>query len=160
MTPRPRRQPRPSTVPGWVKFVGFVVLLAAVVGGIVYAAQPPDQRESAKGTAELIAEAMTRADLDAYRSYVCDADELTISVPLYLLGRTTVLAVSDEDDDAATATLTSDQRPEADSVLLLSKREDSWCVVVMTSCLLAADSLPRSSLPDVRGCSTRPGRLR
>src|ERR1041384_6698952 len=56
LTPRPRRQPRPSTVPGWVKFVGFVVLLAAVVGGIIYAAQPPDQRESAKGTAELTAE--------------------------------------------------------------------------------------------------------
>jgi hypothetical protein len=170
ITPRVKRElKRPEPISVWWKLGGLVVVLAAIVVTIVLVSQPPDPRSSARGMAELAAESFSRADLDAFVSYLCYADELDLSevrVQVAMIarhaGRMTVLDVSDDYDGVASATLTSSRRPDIDTVLLMHNEEGPWCLVEMSTCPLADDSAANWPIPitDFSGCRNRPGRGR
>jgi hypothetical protein len=151
------RQAAPKPLPRWVTTVGFVVLLAAVAGVIVYLAQPDDPRDSAQGTADLVATALGEGDTSAFASYTCYPDELTLNDDWTRLGRTTVLAVSGEYDGVAKATLTISQPANTDLVLLMRSEDDApWCVVTPSLCPVAEDPTATRSPLDM--CAGRPGR--
>lgn len=152
----PKRRAEP--VSWWWKSAGLVVLLAAAIFAMWSIVKDPDPRESARGTARLVAESLTDADMPAFRSYVCDSDKLDIPDAWMQLGTTSVLDVSSESDGVATATLTPGKRPEIDLVVLLQGKEEQWCVVVVTICPRYLDAPSASSMPDLKGCRTRPGR--
>ncbi|MFI7672210.1 hypothetical protein [Actinophytocola sp. NPDC049390] len=152
--------PRPAPhkpFPLWVKAVGFVVLLAATVGVVVYLAQPDDPRDSAQGTANLAAAALSDGDRSAFASYTCYPDDVTLPDGWTRLGTTTVLAVSDEHDDVATATLVIGNPADTDLVLLMRNEDDAgWCVVTPSLCP-RADTAPATPSP-LDLCADRPGR--
>jgi hypothetical protein len=152
----PKRPPKPKPLPLWLKIGGYVVLLAATVGTVVYLGRPEDPRSSAQGTAELVATALSDGDLSAFRSYVCDSDTLKLPDDWAHLGKTTVLAVSDEHDDVATATLTLSLPSPTDLALLLRSEDDQWCAVTPSICPLADDAAAPLPGPDL--CAGRPGR--
>jgi hypothetical protein len=154
VTPRPApRRPLPL----WVKSVGFVVLLAATVGVIVYLAQPDDPRDAAQGTADLVATALSDGDTSAFESYTCHPDEVALSDDWTRLGKTTVLAVSDEYEGVAKATLTISQPADTDLVLLMHSEDDApWCVVTPSLCPIADEPFATTSPLDL--CADRPGR--
>ncbi|MBP2326579.1 hypothetical protein JOF56_006964 [Kibdelosporangium banguiense] len=151
-------RPKPAPVSWWWKSAGLVVLLAAAVIAIMFIVKGPDPRESARGTAKLVAESLTDADMSDFRSYVCDSGKLEIPDAWTQMGSTSVLDVSSERDGVATATLTTTKRPDMDLVLLLHSKDEQWCVVVVTNCPRYLDAPSASSLPDVKGCRGRPGR--
>lgn len=154
-TSRPKR---PEPVSWWWKATGLVVLLAAAVVTMWYIVKDPDPRESARGTAGLVAEALTDADMAEFKSYVCDSDKLQIPDDWMRLGTTSMLGVSGENDGVASATLTTSNRPDIDLALLLHSEDEQWCVVVVTICPRYLDAPSASTLPDVKGCRSRPGR--
>jgi hypothetical protein len=152
----PERREEP--VSWWWKSVGLVVLLAVAVTTIWFIVKDPDARESARGTASLVAESLTDADMPEFRSYVCDSDKLEIPDAWMQLGATSVLDTSFERDGVATATLTPSKRPDVDLVVLLNSKDEEWCVVVVTICPRYLDAPSASAMPDVKGCRSRPGR--
>jgi hypothetical protein len=174
LTPAKRELKRPEPISMWWKLGGLAVVLAAIVGLVVYLSQPPDPRTSARGTAELVAESISRTDLHTFKSYQCDADEFDALLARHQVtdtapqaGKMTVLEVSDETRDVhdiyslASATLTSSRRPDIDTVLLLKKEQDSWCLVSISYCALDDDTTSRWLSPDLSAeCLTRPGRGR
>jgi hypothetical protein len=153
---RPKRRPEP--ISWWWKSAGLVVVLAAAVITIMYIVKGPDPRESARGTANLVAESLTDADMSAFRSYVCDSDKLEVPDSWMQMGTTSVLDASYEHDGVATATLTTSKRPDVDLAVLLHSKDEQWCVVVVTICPRYLDAPSASAIPDVKGCRTRPGR--
>lgn len=153
-----RPKPGPEPVSWWWKSTGLVVLLAAATLGIWAIVKDPDPRESARGTANLVAESLTDADMADFRSYVCDSDKLDIPDSWMQMGTTSVLDVSFEHDGVATATLTTSKRPEIDLAVWLQSKDEQWCVVVVTICPRWADAPSASPTPDLRGCRNRPGR--
>jgi hypothetical protein len=173
LTPAKRELKRPEPMSKWWKLGGLAVVLATAVGVIVYLTQPPDPRGSARGTAELVAESISKTDLHAFDSYLCHDDELNAMMVRRQVadtapdaGRMTVLEVSDETRDAddtysiASATLTSSRRPDIDTVLLLTNEESSWCLVSVSYCALDDDPTSSWLSPDLSGCRNRPGRGR
>lgn len=150
-TPRPTSQRKP--VSWWWKFGGFVVVVTMVVAAIVYASQP--HQDSARGTAELVAGSLSDADLDAFTSYLCDADKPDDWADM---GATTVLAVSEERDGGAWATLTPSKPRGVDLLLELEDRDDTWCVAGADLCPRANDTLPDSPVSASPRCQFRPGR--
>ena len=155
---RPPVTPRPAPrlpLPRWGRVVGLVVLLATTVGVIVYLALPDDPRKSAQGTADLVAAALSAGDTSAFVSYTCYPDEVKLDDGWARVGRTTVLAVSNEKDGVATATLTISHPGNTDVALLMRSENDGpWCVVTPSLCPLAGSSSP--SPLDM--CAHRPGR--
>lgn len=154
MPPRPVSRRPPGA--WWWGFGGFVLVVTVVVAAIVYASQP--HQDSARGTAELAAAALTDADLDAFTSYLCDADQPAEPDDWADMGATTVLAVSEERDGAALATLTPNRPRGVDLLLSLEDRADTWCVVSTDLCPRANDTLPDSPVPASPRCQFRPGR--
>jgi hypothetical protein len=154
-TSRPKR---PEPVSWWWKSTGLVVLLAVAIFGIWAIVKDPDPRGSARGTANLVAEALTDADMADFKSYVCDSDKLQLPDDWMQLGATSMLGVSGESDGVATATLTTSKRPDIDLVVLLESKDEQWCVVVVTVCPRYLDAPSASGMPDVKGCRSRPGR--
>lgn len=150
--PRQAPQRRPSA--WWWGFGAFVVVAAVVVVAIVYASQP--HQDTARGTAELAAGALTDADLDAFTSYLCDGKRAESDD--WDTGDTTVLAVSEERDGAAWATLTPSRPRGVDLLLGLESRDDTWCVAGADLCPRANDTLPDSPVPASPRCQFRPGR--
>jgi len=132
---RPARQkPAPRRpISLWWKVGGYVVLLAATVGTIVYLGQPEDPRSSAQGTAELVATALNEGDVSAFQSYVCNTSALesaSASIDLRTRSVTTVSDVTEENDNRATASLWSRRVPsDLRITLLLYNRNGSWCVL-------------------------------
>ena len=153
---RPKRPAERKPLPLWLKIGGYVALLAATVGTVVYIGRPEDPRSSAQGTAELVATALSDGDLGAFRSYVCDADKLELPDDWAHLGKTTVLAVSDENDDVAKATLTLSLPEATDLALLMHAEDDVWCAVTPSICPLADDAT--AGLAGLDLCVGRPGR--
>ena len=151
-TPKP---PPRKPLPRWVKAAGFVVLPVATAGLVVYLAQPDDPRDSAQGTADLAATALSSGDTSAFASYTCYPDEVELDDDWTHLGTTTVLAVSAEYEGVATATLTISEPAGTDLVLLMRGEDDApWCVVTPSLCPVGGDS---SSSP-LDMCADRPGR--
>lgn len=127
-----RREAKPKKpIPLWWKIGGYVVLLAATVGTIVYLGRPVDPRSSARGTAELVAKALNDGDFSAYQSYLCGGiprlpETLTDSGAKTI---TTVLTVTEEEDDHSKAYLRSRGfRIYLELTLLLVDQDGSWCV--------------------------------
>jgi hypothetical protein len=149
--PKPVTQRRPGT--WWWGFGAFVVVATAAVVAIVYASQP--HQDSPRGTADLVAGSLTDADLDAFTSYLCDGP---VPGDWADMGATTVLAVSEERDGAALATLTPSRPRGVDLLLSLEDRDDSWCVVGADLCPRANDTLPNPPAPAPPRCQFRPGR--
>lgn len=149
--PKPVTQRRPGT--WWWGFGAFVVVATVAVGAIVYASQP--HQDSARGTAELVARSLTDADLDAFTSYLCDGPAPGEWADME---ETTVLAVSEERDGEALATLTPSRPRGVDLLLSLENRDDTWCVVGADLCPRANDTLPDSPVPASPRCQFRPGR--
>jgi hypothetical protein len=173
LTPAKRELKRPEPISKWWKLGGLAVVLATIVGAIVYLSQPPDPRSSARGTAELVAESISKTDLHTFESYLCHAGELDALMAQRQVadtsrhaGKMTVLEVSDETRDVhdtysvASATLTSSRRPDIDTVLLLTNEESSWCLVSISYCALADDATSSWLSPELSGCLNRPGRGR
>jgi hypothetical protein len=175
LTPSVKRElKRPEPISVWWKLGGLVVVLsAATVGTIVYLSQPPDPRSSARGTAELVAESLSSADLHAFESYLCYSEDTDRpNILLYAeftaqrAGKMTVLDVSEEyrggaqSHSVASATLTSSRHLDTDTVLLMDNSEDSWCLVSMYDCSIVDDSTSSQLAPGPSGCRNRPGRSR
>jgi hypothetical protein len=149
--PKPASRRRPGA--WWWGFGAFVVVATVAVGAIVYASQP--HQDSARGTAELVAGALTDADLDAFTSYLCDGP---VAGDWTGMGETTVLAVSEERDGEALATLTPSRPRGVDLLLGLEARDDTWCVVGTELCPRANDTLPDSPVSAAPRCQFRPDR--
>jgi len=157
MLPRTRQQrPAPrKPLPLWLKAGGFVLLLVATVGVVWLLGRPDDPRESARGTTELVAKALSDGDTSAFQSYTCRSDEVQVD-DWTQLGTATVLDVSGESEGTASATLMLSRPPDTDMVLLLHEEDDSWCVVAPGLCPLADD--PLLTPGDLNPCAGRPGR--
>jgi hypothetical protein len=153
---RPKRAAEP--VSWWWKSAGLVVLLAGALVAIWAVVKGPDPRESARGTAKLVAESLTDADMADFKSYVCDSDKLDIPDSWMQMGSASALGVSSEHDGVAMATLTMSKRPEMDLAVLLQSKDEQWCVVAVTVCPRWADAPSASAIPDLNGCRNRPGR--
>ncbi|MGW5049902.1 hypothetical protein [Actinokineospora sp. NPDC004072] len=155
-TTPPAPRPAPQAMRPWVWYAGLAVVVAAVVAGIVVLAQPEDPRDSAQGTADLVATALSNGDKAAFASYTCYPDEVALGDEWAALGKATVLAVA-EYTDVAKATLTISEPVPADLVLLMSSEDDSpWCVLTPALCPVGA---PGSSTPSPLDlCVDRPGR--
>lgn len=151
---RPKQPEQP--VSWWWKSAGLIALFAASATGIWLVLKGPPARETPDGTAELIAESLTDADADTFRSYHCDSDKLTIPEAWTRTGATTVVGVSSGYSGTATVTLAPSQRPELDLVMLLSKKDDEWCVLDATVCPHYLDAPSASGLPGMEFCRSRP----
>ncbi|HEX6355125.1 hypothetical protein [Actinophytocola sp.] len=128
---RPKPRPRKPVPLAW-KVGGYVALLVATVGTIVYLGRPEDPRSSAEGTAELVAKALTEGDISTFQSCMCNVRPLESAaawIDLRARSVTTVSHVTDEVDNSATATLWSERFPSDLSItLFLYDRNGSWCV--------------------------------
>jgi hypothetical protein len=159
LSPPPGQKPPRKPISVWWKAAAFVVLLAAAVVTIVVVSRP-DPRDSARGTAELVAKSVTDADLAGFRSYLCNPNEPEVPDFVISLGTTTVLAVSAESNGVATATLVPGGHPEADIAVLLNNQDGTWCMAAVSACR-TTDDTPVTSNPastDRAGCRFRPGR--
>jgi hypothetical protein len=156
--PMRRVGPRPTPhkrLPLRVKIVGFVVVVGAVVGLIVYLALPKDPRGSAEGTAELVATAVGKGDTSAFQSYLCPGAELEFPEGLAPQGETTVLALSDETDSGlVVATLTFRDAPDSELVIGLEDKGDSWCMFAPAVCSVDEDPYASTAGPSL--CANRP----
>jgi hypothetical protein len=129
---RPPASPKPEPrkpIPLWWKLGGYVALLAATVGTIVYFGWPKDPRSSAQGTAELVAKALSDGDISALQSYLCGGTPPESWTGPGVKTVTTVLNVSDEDDHATARLSSRDFRGSRVLTLSLRNRNGSWCVV-------------------------------
>jgi hypothetical protein len=124
---RVREQQRSKPLPLWLKIGAYVLLLVLTVGVVWYLGRPADPRESAEGTAGLVAKSINDRDVRAFRSYRCDEAVVFGLGDWATLGEVTVLSVTD-DDGRAEATLRSRGLRATDIYLELRERDDSWCV--------------------------------
>ncbi|HEU5469826.1 MAG TPA: hypothetical protein VFV67_04180 [Actinophytocola sp.] len=132
----PTRRPSRRPVPMWLKAGGFVVVLAATVVTVVVLTRPADPRDSAGGTAELVAAALSAGDLAAFRSTLCARNELDLPDNPTRGRRTGVLEVSAERDGTARATLVPSGPPDFTIVLVLRTdgEDERWCVTAAAPC--------------------------
>ncbi len=128
---RPAPEPR-KPISLWWKLAGFVVLLVATVATIVYLGRPDDPRSSAQGTADLVARSLTDSDMSTFRSALCDDALVTAPDAFAHLGTTSVLDVTDENDNEAIVVLRSRGYRSAQLSVLLHNEDDSWCVFGVT----------------------------
>jgi hypothetical protein len=156
--PMRRVGPRPTPhkrLPPWVKIAGSVVALGAIAGLIVYLALPDDPRDSAQGTAELVATAVSEGDTSAFQSYFCPGAEVVFPEGLAPQGETSVLALSDETESGlVVATLALHEAPEFELAIGLDGKGDSWCMFAPAICSVDEDPYDDSFAPSL--CENRP----